>query len=226
MPGLGRRTFAPGEVLTATNVMGYLQDQAVMTFAGTAARGSAIGTAVSQGMVSFVGDTGNIEAYYSTFGTANPGGATPAGWYPVSRLFFQASATRSLVSGTSYTVGEAGFTYTKQLDPLGWQNPSLNAERITPNIPGFYRVTISYDSPTVNSTGVRQVQLFKNIARVPGGFMSVGGAFSNNLNMTGSFVVPMNGSTDYFRILSVLQNSGSTITGEITVAVEYLRPNV
>jgi len=45
--GAGRRTFTPGEVLTASNVMNYLQDQAVMNFAGTAARGSAIGTAVS-----------------------------------------------------------------------------------------------------------------------------------------------------------------------------------
>jgi hypothetical protein len=63
MPGLGRRTFAPGEVLTATNVMGYLQDQAVMNFAGTAARGSAIGTAVSEGMVSYLADTNLVEVY-------------------------------------------------------------------------------------------------------------------------------------------------------------------
>ena len=56
MAGLGRRTFAAGEVLTASNVMGYLQDQAVMNFAGTAARGSAIGTAVSEGMVSYLAD--------------------------------------------------------------------------------------------------------------------------------------------------------------------------
>jgi hypothetical protein len=63
MPGLGRRTFAPGEVLTATNVMGYLQDQAVMNFAGTAARGSAIGTAVSEGMVSYLADSNAIQAY-------------------------------------------------------------------------------------------------------------------------------------------------------------------
>jgi hypothetical protein len=61
--------------------MGYLQDQAVMNFAGTAARGSAIGTAVSQGMVSFLQDTGNIEYYANAFGTANLGGRATAGWY-------------------------------------------------------------------------------------------------------------------------------------------------
>jgi len=63
MAGLGRRTFAAGEVLTAGNVMGYLQDQAVMNFAGTAARGSAIGTAVSEGMISYLADTNVVQAY-------------------------------------------------------------------------------------------------------------------------------------------------------------------
>ena len=64
--GLGRRTFAPGEVLTASNVMNYLQDQAVMNFAGTAARGSAIGTALSEGMVSYLNDTDRFEVYNGT----------------------------------------------------------------------------------------------------------------------------------------------------------------
>lgn len=61
--GLGRRTFSPGEVLTASNVMNYLQDQAVMSFAGTAARGSAIGTAVAEGMVSYLQDTNTLQFY-------------------------------------------------------------------------------------------------------------------------------------------------------------------
>lgn len=63
MAGSGRRTFAPGEVLTASNVMNYLQDQAVMNFAGTAARGSAIGTAVAEGMVSYLADTNDVQVY-------------------------------------------------------------------------------------------------------------------------------------------------------------------
>lgn len=63
MAGSGRRTFAPGEVLTASNVMNYLQDQAVMVFAGTAARGSAIGTAVSEGMVSYLQDSNQVQVY-------------------------------------------------------------------------------------------------------------------------------------------------------------------
>jgi len=61
--GLGRRTFAPGEVLTASNVMNYLMDQSVMNFAGTAARGSAIGTAVAEGMVSYQNDSNTMTVY-------------------------------------------------------------------------------------------------------------------------------------------------------------------
>jgi hypothetical protein len=63
MAGMGRRVFTPGEVLTATNVNGYLMDQSVQVYAGTAARGSAIGTAVSEGMVSYLADTNVVQAY-------------------------------------------------------------------------------------------------------------------------------------------------------------------
>jgi hypothetical protein len=63
MAGLGRRTFAPGEVLTSSNVMNYLMDQSIMNFAGTAARGSAIGTAVSEGMVSYLANSNAVEVY-------------------------------------------------------------------------------------------------------------------------------------------------------------------
>lgn len=63
MPGLGRKTFIATEVLTAANVNGYLMDQTVMVFAGTAARSSAIGTAVSEGMVSFLTDSDSLQYY-------------------------------------------------------------------------------------------------------------------------------------------------------------------
>lgn len=64
MAGLGRKTFTAGEVLTAANVQGYLQDQTVMVFAGTAARGSALGTAVlSEGMVTYLSDSNSVELW-------------------------------------------------------------------------------------------------------------------------------------------------------------------
>ena len=106
--GLGRRTFAPGEVLTASNVMNYLQDQAVMNFSGTAARGSAIGTAVAQGMVSYLNDTNSLEVYKTT-------GTAVAGWEPVNL----AQSPNVIINGgfdiwqrgTSFT-NPTTFTYT------------------------------------------------------------------------------------------------------------------
>lgn len=77
MPGLGRKVFTAGEVLTAANTNGYLMDQSVMVFAGTAARSSAIGTP-SAGMLTFRSD-GTVYEYYN--GSAwttlvNPGDIT------------------------------------------------------------------------------------------------------------------------------------------------------
>lgn len=62
MAGLGRKTFTAGEVLTAANVNGYLMDQSIMVFAGTAARSSAIATA-SAGMYSDLLDSGKLQRY-------------------------------------------------------------------------------------------------------------------------------------------------------------------
>jgi hypothetical protein len=62
MAGLGYKVFSAGEVLTAANVNGYLMEQSVMVFGGTAARGSAIGTA-SEGMVTYLTDSNSITVY-------------------------------------------------------------------------------------------------------------------------------------------------------------------
>ena len=61
MAGSGRKVFAPGEVLTATNVQNYLMDQAVQVYAGTAARGSAIGSATTEGMVVYLSDINSVQ---------------------------------------------------------------------------------------------------------------------------------------------------------------------
>jgi hypothetical protein len=79
MAGLGRKVFTVSEVLTAANVNGYLMDQTVMVFASAAARSSAIGTAVSEGMVSYLMDTNSLEAYDGSAwsGVGGGGGLEP-----------------------------------------------------------------------------------------------------------------------------------------------------
>lgn len=63
MAGLGRKTWTAGEVATAANIQSYLQDQVVQVYAGTAARSSALGTAVSEGMVSYLSDSNSLQYY-------------------------------------------------------------------------------------------------------------------------------------------------------------------
>jgi hypothetical protein len=59
MAGLGRKVFAPGDVFTSTDINGYLMDQMIMVFAGTAERDSAI-PSPSAGMVSYSTATGVV----------------------------------------------------------------------------------------------------------------------------------------------------------------------
>ena len=63
MAGLGRKVFTAGEVLQAADVNNYLMDQAVQVYAGTAARGSALGTSVSEGQVVYLSDSNSLEVY-------------------------------------------------------------------------------------------------------------------------------------------------------------------
>jgi hypothetical protein len=57
-----RKVFTAGEVLAAADVNEFLMDQAVQSFAGTAARGSAIPTPVT-GMTTYLEDTKDLRTY-------------------------------------------------------------------------------------------------------------------------------------------------------------------
>jgi hypothetical protein len=65
--GSGFRTFTAGEVLTASNVQNFLQNQSVMVFADSTARATDIGTAnFEEGMLSYLEDTDQLEVYNGT----------------------------------------------------------------------------------------------------------------------------------------------------------------
>ena len=94
MAGLGRKEWSPGDTLTAADVNGYLMDQSVMVFAGTAARASAIPTP-STGMVAYSTATG-LQLYNGT------------SWVGVSRMknvaTFTASGTWTVPAGVTYAI--------------------------------------------------------------------------------------------------------------------------
>jgi len=74
MAGAGFKDFAAGEVLTAVDVDTYLMQQSIMVFAGTAERGTAIGTAVAEGMFAYTTDTDSFQ-YYDGSAWQDAGGA-------------------------------------------------------------------------------------------------------------------------------------------------------
>lgn len=79
MAGAGYKSFTAGEVLEASEVNTYLMDQSIMVFAGTAARATALGTAVSEGMHTYLTDTNSFQ-YYDGAAWQDQGGAGAGGF--------------------------------------------------------------------------------------------------------------------------------------------------
>jgi len=92
-----RKVFTAGEVLAAADVNTYLMDQSVMSFAGTAARGSAI-TEPVEGMVTYLEDS---DSYQSYNGSSYITVADAGGW------------TTFVPSFTNLTVGNGTYSYAK-----------------------------------------------------------------------------------------------------------------
>jgi hypothetical protein len=59
---MSRKVFTAGEVLAAADVNNFLMDQTVMSFAGTAARGSAI-PSPTEGMITYLEDIDDLRTY-------------------------------------------------------------------------------------------------------------------------------------------------------------------
>jgi hypothetical protein len=70
MAGQGIKLFASGDVLTAAQVNGFLQDQVIARFATTAARDAAYGgvgePTLAEGMFAYIDDSDSVF-YYDGF---------------------------------------------------------------------------------------------------------------------------------------------------------------
>ena len=217
MAGLGYKAFASGEVLTAANLQGYAVDQSTMVFASAAARTSALASP-SQGMVSFLTDSGTVWQYYAIYNAStNPGGAKAAGWYlmPGSTPFY-ATATRSTSATVSYLMGDTGFAMTELRDTLGWHSAATNPTRVTPTVAGIYQFTANGN--WAGSTAVKRIRAYINGTVRSGSHM--GTPYSDSLS--NSFSYQMNGTTDYYTV--DFYNETGTVTILSQLSVTYLGP--
>ena len=138
MAGAGFRTFAAGEVLTASNVNTYLMQQAIMNFAGTASRSSAI-TSPSEGMVAYLQDTDQLSYYDGSSWVTAPG-ARPLLIAPEEKINISASTATGTVTinaatdSVTYYTANASANFTVNLRgnaSLSMNNALSTGEAVT-----------------------------------------------------------------------------------------------
>jgi hypothetical protein len=106
-----RKVFTAGDVLAATDMNTFLMNQSVMTFAGTAARSSAIGTAV-EGMLVYLEDANTYQTFNGT------------SWQNV----YNGSGTTVTTAYTATPANAGGYIY------------STSSSAITVTIPDVFQV--------------------------------------------------------------------------------------
>jgi hypothetical protein len=100
--GSGFKTFTAGAVLTASDVNNYLMEQAVMRFATTGARDTALSGALEDGMTAYVGSNDENEGLYIYNGASwtRPWNMP---WGIVSYLQNTSTGTQTMVTNTVVT---------------------------------------------------------------------------------------------------------------------------
>jgi len=146
MAGLGRKVFTSGEVLTAANVQGYRQDQVVQVYDDATDRSTVLGTAVAEGMVTYLKDVNTVQVYDGT------------GWVVVTSdpTITDQTAPYTIAStdaGQYVRITNAGtvtIANTTNFDPA--QNVAVFADGTALTIVGDGNVTLSGDG--VSGTAV------------------------------------------------------------------------
>ena len=226
MAGLGYKAFSAGAVLTAAQVQGYLQDQAVMTFASSAARSAAI-TAPSQGMTTYLTDSNTYWQYFDAYNSStNPGGAASAGWYPLSGSV----AFHGVRDNTSLSIANATFTNItfNTFSNMGMTLDSTTTPgAITVPMTGFYRVTAYADRVgwSITTGTNRTLYVTKNGTTTAAGAVSISLTVAQGFNEVSKLSVVLKlAASDVIRMY-LQQDSGSTATNNKTgFSVEFVRP--
>jgi hypothetical protein len=195
--------------------MGYLQDQTIMNFAGTAARGSAIGTAVSQGMVSYLDDSDTIETYNGTTWLRQTAGLIPI--RPTSVV-----PVGSGSSASSNSLGLVTFTSCTNVQLAGIFNSRFR----------HYQIVVDGQIASNTGNGVVFARIGNgttfSTSGYQGGFNAIEAGFTSTSNVNSADSVPITYVKDnnsFFTQVNVRAPFISTFTGFWGGALGYAPGN-
>jgi hypothetical protein len=153
-------------------------------------------SADNSGVLQLASGTGNLVTVPSVTGTAMVSGNMPA---------FSAvpSGTQALSANVFTKVNYA----TEEFDT----NNNYASSRFTPTVAGYYQISAGFNIG-VASSGTVIISFFKNGAEYRRGSQIVTTS-SNNLVPVASFLIYLNGSTDYVETFGYCTGTGGTITG-------------
>lgn len=127
---MGYKDFAVGEVLTSQDVDNFLMRQTVMVFDDSASRATAIGTAIAEGMTSYLKDIDSLE-YYDGSSWLNVNDNTDA--IPKAVLAAQGDLIYGASAGSAaaLSIGTAGQFLTTNGTVPSWTDISTAGDIIT-----------------------------------------------------------------------------------------------
>jgi hypothetical protein len=229
MAGLGKKTFVAGEVLLAQDVNGYLMDQSVMVFGGTAARSSAIPTP-TEGMMSYRTDDDVVEVFD---GSAYVGVGGAGGLTLINTTSFSAVSSVSVsdvfsatydtyVVRSSYT-GSASTFCNIRLRVAGADASAADYSRqlmdVSNNVTNFARA--SGETSWVNAVAHRTTGNRANLLEIhrpfdaaPTTAIKLGGSSNSTIDFA-NFISQHDVATSYTGFTYVV--GSGTITGSISV---------
>jgi hypothetical protein len=213
--GLGFKTFATGDILTAADANGYLMSQTVMVFASAAARTTAIASP-QQGMITFLKDTNATQYYNGTTWTSIGGGGGGGG--KVLQVVTATTTSQVNITSTTYTDSGLSATITPSAStsrilvlttqPIMVQTNAATAAAGTRLVRGSTTIAdfapSRYESHAVTAAGVT-VSALRNIQSIS--FLDSPATTSAVTYKTqGALQVTTNSSTMYFQETNALSS--------------------
>lgn len=196
MSGLGYKDFSSGAYLYASEVDGYLMEQAFMKFADDTARDDALTPILSEGLLIYKDDTNQGQLYQ------NATWRTVFGAMPY--LEMDRSTAQSIANNTTTTL--TGFTTTLGRNNTEALSYSNGVWTVLSGQAGIYSFA-AYGEFTANATGRRRFTLKRNGADIAGINISAPSAGNGTMSASISMYLAAGDTLS----ITVLQTSGAAL---------------